>query len=124
MDFEEEDLKDYYHKCGTSYAQALTTPIGPAQSASVLEGTAALVAARAREAARLLPGTRRPLLGRTNGNLVCRRCLRGICELLTGLNWVIVTSCGRMEGFVSEIRSAENGEEKEKIIKYKDVRNS
>ena len=26
--------------------------------------------------------------------------------------------------FVSEVRSAENGEEKEKTIKYKDVRNS
>ena len=41
-----------YHKCATSYEQALTTSVGPAMSAAVFEGTQALVEARAREAAR------------------------------------------------------------------------
>ena len=39
-----------YHKCATSYEQALTTPVGPAMPESVFEGTAALAKARAREA--------------------------------------------------------------------------
>ena len=36
----------------------------------------------------------------------------------------VVSEISIQEFFVSEVRSAENGEEKEKIIKYKDVRNS
>ena len=46
-----EDLQDFYHVCGVTYEHALTTPIGPPLKASVLEGTAALAEARAREAA-------------------------------------------------------------------------
>ena len=47
--FEKDDLKDFYPSCATSYEQALTTPIGPEVSASLLEGTSALDEARARE---------------------------------------------------------------------------
>ena len=50
--FEKDDLDNMYHKCATSYEQALTTPIGPALPASVFEGTVALAEARAREARR------------------------------------------------------------------------
>ena len=47
--FEKDDLDNMYHKCATSYEQALTTPIGPALSTVAFEGTQALDEARARE---------------------------------------------------------------------------
>ena len=49
--FEKDDLDNMYHACSTSYDHALSTPIGPEMPASALEGTAALIAAREREAA-------------------------------------------------------------------------
>ena len=47
--FEKDDLDNMYHKCATSYEQALTTPIGPALSTVAFEATQALDEARARE---------------------------------------------------------------------------